>query len=46
MEVGMKSVPLLGKFENPFKPGAGHRPPYLAGRKEEELEFKSKKKSR
>lgn len=41
MEVGMKSAPLLGKFENPFKPGAGHRPPYLAGRKEEELEFKS-----
>jgi len=33
--------PLLDKFENPFKPGAGHKPPYLAGRKEEELEFKS-----
>ncbi len=27
-------------FTNPFKPGAGHMPPYLAGRKEEELEFK------
>jgi hypothetical protein len=28
------------KFENPFKPGAGHKPPYLAGRQEEELEFR------
>lgn len=28
------------KFENPFKPGAGHKPPYLAGRQEEEQEFK------
>lgn len=27
-------------FENPFRPGAGHRPPYLAGRKEEKVEFK------
>lgn len=27
-------------FTNPFKPGAGHMPPYLAGRKEEEFEFK------
>lgn len=27
-------------FRNPFKPGAGHMPPYLAGRKKEELEFK------
>lgn len=26
-------------FENPFKPGAGHMPPYLAGRKAEEREF-------
>lgn len=27
-------------FENPFRPGAGHRPPYLAGRTEEQSEFK------
>ncbi len=27
-------------FANPFKPGAGHQPPYLAGRKTEELEFR------
>lgn len=27
-------------FQNPFRPGAGHRPPYLAGRKNEYLEFK------
>ncbi len=26
-------------FENPFKPGAGHRPPYLAGRTEEKQDF-------
>lgn len=26
-------------FPNPFRPGAGHRPPYLAGRKEEKEEF-------
>jgi hypothetical protein len=26
-------------FKNPFRPGAGHMPPYLAGRKEERLEF-------
>lgn len=30
----------LAPFENPFKPGAGHMPPYLAGRKSEELEFR------
>lgn len=28
------------KFENPFKPGAGHRPPYLAGREQEINEFR------
>lgn len=28
------------KFTNPFRPGAGHMPPYLAGRKEEENQFK------
>jgi hypothetical protein len=27
-------------FENPFKPGAGHKPPCLAGRKQEETEFR------
>lgn len=26
-------------FENPFRPGAGHMPPYLAGRDEERVEF-------
>jgi len=26
-------------FENPFKPGAGHKPPYLAGREHEKKEF-------
>ena len=26
-------------FRNPFRPGAGHTPPYLAGRKEEQREF-------
>ena len=26
-------------FDNPFKPGAGHMPPYLAGRKIEQNEF-------
>jgi len=30
----------LQPFPNPFRPGAGHMPPYLAGREEEELEFK------
>lgn len=28
-----------GSFENPFRPGAGHRPPYLAGRTVEKAEF-------
>ena len=35
-----RSVKALPKFTNPFKPGAGHMPPYLAGRKEEQIEFK------
>lgn len=26
--------------KNPFRPGAGHMPPYLAGREEEQTEFK------
>jgi hypothetical protein len=28
------------KFKNPFRPGAGHMPPYLAGREEETNQFK------
>jgi hypothetical protein len=28
-----------GKFTNPFRPGAGHRPPYLAGREKEKEDF-------
>lgn len=32
--------PAHKKFENPFRPGAGHMPPYLAGRKYEENEFR------
>src|SRR5437879_7146123 len=27
-------------FENPFRPGAGHMPVYLAGREDEKLKFK------
>ena len=27
-------------FKNPFRPGAGHTPPYLAGRESEEKEFR------
>ncbi len=27
------------KFTNPFRPGAGHSPPYLAGREDERKEF-------
>ena len=26
-------------FANPFRPGAGHKPPYLAGRQQETAEF-------
>jgi len=29
----------MNEFKNPFKPGAGHTPPYLAGRKKERNEF-------
>lgn len=32
----MNTVP---KLINPFRPGAGHQPPYLAGRTEEQKEF-------
>jgi hypothetical protein len=30
---------MSANFENPFKPGAGHKPPYLAGRNHEKNEF-------
>ena len=29
----------MAEFSNPFRPGAGHHPPYLAGRHEEREEF-------
>ena len=29
----------MAAFENPFRPGAGHMPPYLAGREAEKTEF-------
>jgi len=29
----------MSDFRNPFRPGAGHPPPYLAGREEERQEF-------
>jgi hypothetical protein len=32
-------MPTTPLFPNPFKPGAGHMPPYLAGRKSEKEEF-------
>jgi len=33
------SVDTTAAFENPFRPGAGHAPPYLAGRVAERQEF-------
>lgn len=30
---------MTSRFVNPFRPGAGHMPPYLAGREEEKSEF-------
>jgi hypothetical protein len=33
-------VTTAAPFSNPFRPGAGHRPPYLAGRKQEQAEFR------
>ncbi len=30
----------MNTFQNPFRPGAGHPPPYLAGRERETQEFK------
>ena len=35
----MNSNSNLSNFANPFKPGAGHQPPYLAGRQKESREF-------
>ncbi len=29
----------MAEFSNPFRPGAGHKPPYLAGRRAEREEF-------
>ena len=29
----------MAQFANPFRPGAGHTPPYLAGRQAERAEF-------
>ena len=29
----------MNEFKNPFTPGAGHQPPYLAGRESEKTEF-------
>jgi hypothetical protein len=33
-------MPKIRGFENPFRPGAGHMPPYLAGRTIEQQEFR------
>ena len=30
---------LWQSFDNPFRPGAGHKPPYIAGRKKEREDF-------
>ncbi len=35
----MSSSQINIKFSNPFRPGAGHMPPYLAGRETEKEEF-------
>ncbi len=35
----MNPQPINTKFSNPFRPGAGHMPPYLAGRETEKEEF-------
>lgn len=31
---------MIAAFTNPFQPGAGHKPPYLAGRVAETEEFR------
>jgi len=36
----MSADQTIPRFENPFRPGAGHRPPYLAGRTTEQNEFR------
>lgn len=36
----MTSPKKAERFVNPFRPGAGHKPPFLAGREEEKLEFR------
>ncbi len=35
-----------GPFENPFRPGAGHPPPYLAGREDQTRDFERMLKQR
>jgi hypothetical protein len=35
----LSTDPVDGPFDNPFKPGAGHPPPYLAGREQQTHEF-------
>jgi hypothetical protein len=35
----IKQEKRVKKFTNPFRPGAGHMPPYLAGRENEIQEF-------
>ena len=34
------SEPEQSQFSNPFRPGAGHMPPYMAGREQETNEFR------
>jgi type II secretory pathway predicted ATPase ExeA len=36
----MDEVSRTRRLSNPFRPGAGHAPPYLAGRESEKVEFK------
>jgi len=35
----LATLDIPAPFKNPFRPGAGHMPPYLAGREEEQREF-------
>jgi hypothetical protein len=39
MNVGKAPLAKAAKIKNPFRPGAGHMPPYLAGRENETQEF-------
>lgn len=40
MQINLATMTSHTPFANPFRPGAGHRPPYLAGRQKEEAEFR------